>query len=195
MQKTVFWIGVAVAAVVALGLSYSLIQQPDGGAAWVQAIGSVVAIIVAIGINWEQHQQAINRKLKEERAIARKLITILQSLNDNLRVTAREAADRLEDRNQGETTQNRVQALRSTEQLQYATSELPLTSMPDEEVAQLLLEVRWNVDTAHAIANQRAHITENVGGAEGKGGHWRTIEESANQAHRLLADAFLKYKD
>lgn len=195
MQKAMLWIGCIVAAALFIGLSYNLTHQPDGGAAWVQAIGSVGAIVGAVWINWSQHQKALERKQQEDRANARKLITILKSLNGSVRVTAQEAADRLEDRNRGETSQHRIQALRSMEQLKHAFSELPLASMPDEEVAQLLLDVRWNANIGYAVASQFAKSSQNIGGGPGKGTHWRFVERSAEQAQQLIDAAFTRYEN
>ncbi|KVG89142.1 hypothetical protein WJ36_25955 [Burkholderia ubonensis] len=78
-------------------------------------------------------------------------------------------------------------------QLHDAFHELQLSSMPDEEVAQLLLDCRWNADTAKAIADQRFRIHDSVAGAPGKGDEWRFIENSATECVAKLDVANRKY--
>ncbi|PRG73380.1 hypothetical protein [Burkholderia cenocepacia] len=74
MQKIVLWLGIAVAGLVFAGLSNNLIHQPDGGAAWVQAIGSIGAIFCAIWIGERsaKHQAELAEKSRERQLAERR---------------------------------------------------------------------------------------------------------------------------
>ncbi|KVG77196.1 hypothetical protein WJ99_13880 [Burkholderia ubonensis] len=74
MQRIVLWLGIAVAGLVFAGLSHNLIHQPDGGAAWVQAIGSIAAIFCAIWIGERsaKHQTELAQNLREQQLAERR---------------------------------------------------------------------------------------------------------------------------
>ncbi|MGU7816585.1 hypothetical protein [Burkholderia sp. AW49-1] len=168
--------------------------KPELMAAWVQATGAIAAIVGAFWINLDQHRKEAARARDAERAEARKSVTILRSLTDSLRTATKEAADRLDDKNQGETTKERTAMLRATEQLHAAYSELMLPSMPDEDVAQLLLDCRWHADTAMSIARVRFRIRESVSGSLGKGNEWRFIENGASECLAKIDECLRKYR-
>lgn len=168
--------------------------SPELMAAWVQATGAIAAIVGAFWINLDQHRKEIARARDAERAEARKTISILRSLTDSFHVAATEAADRLDDENQGETTKHRTSMLRALEQLHAAYQELQISSMPDDDAVQALLDCRWHASTGKALAESRFRITVTVPGAPDKGKEWRFIAKGVADSLAELDKILLRHK-
>ncbi|WP_175010354.1 hypothetical protein [Burkholderia lata] len=180
--------GCAVAIVIAF-LVYAFKSHGNDAAAWVQAVGSIAAIGVAIQISNRQHRNDVKRSLEGERRDAKRSTTILGALIGNLQSVANNAANDLEDPNKGDTQASRAIVLRGVSQLQKSLYELPLMSMPDEATARLLVDSRWIADMSLALAERRNKIVVDSGGATGKGREWRQNQEQLSKLIDRLTEA------
>ncbi|HDV6327489.1 TPA: hypothetical protein RJR39_003582 [Burkholderia cenocepacia] len=193
MKKVWHWIEVGFAlcaiGVVTVFLVYAFKAHSEGAAAWIQAVGSIAAIGVAIWIGNEQNKKEMERTERVERKEALRSLTILTALLENLHATAKSTANAMEDQNVGDTPETRRILLVSVEQLRKSFYELPLQSMPDVRSARLLVNIRWYADNCAMHAEQRSKISESVGGAPGRGAVWRTKENTLRALLEELIEA------
>jgi hypothetical protein len=181
MKKVWQWVEVGFAlcaiGVLTVFLVYASKVHSEGAAAWIQAVGSIAAIGVAIWVSNQQHHKELARAKEAERREALRSLTILGALIESIYSVAESTADALEDPNIGDTRENRLTVFRSIEQLRKSFYELPLQSMPDVNSARLLVDARWYADSCFNLAEHRSKIRVDSGGGPGKGWDWRCNQD------------------
>ncbi|WP_155627423.1 hypothetical protein [Burkholderia cepacia] len=171
-------------------------HMPGGSsdwAAWVQAVGSVIAILAAIWISRDQYVKQTKKDEAKERAEIGRTLGLLRMLISNLNSNLQKSIDRLTNDTEFENRAHRASTLKVVKQIQQSLYEVPLQWMPNEKVAIVLLNARWNVDKAAETAERRNQNVATVNGQVGQRTEWHGIVENLRPLIKELDDQLKIY--
>jgi hypothetical protein len=109
---------------------------------WVQAVGSIAAILVAVGVAAYQNYTESKRRVRQDQAEARRMIQLLAHLTALAHLMAQDVQEFRGNPSNSETRENRDYWRHEFGKLQSSLEGIPIHLLPSVTTLQFLLNVR-----------------------------------------------------
>lgn len=174
---------------------WNWINQNSGG---VQAVGSVIAILIAVGVAWLSHRLDLRRSENAQREEDKRALETVASIVINAMNLIQIAKEQLCDGNEASIegyflkVYDRMVFGNAAEALR----EVPIAQLPNFEVVKPVLEMRDLIRRANELLDQihRDYLSEQGNWQEGVN-NFRTLHYRANKHTSKIEDAVRRVRD
>ncbi|MBB2918289.1 hypothetical protein [Cupriavidus alkaliphilus] len=155
-------------------------------AAWVQAVGSILAICAAIGIAWWQRKEDRRHESQQAANDEKRLLLNVLKIGNEVKLAVQAAYEYRTDPANGDTPDQRHREIRRLEYGIQAISGIPLHQLPSINAIGALMELRAIAAETSVLIGQ---IQGTRGGAEWVARRFEPLSRRASVQEQDLIDA------
>jgi uncharacterized membrane protein len=170
-------------------------QDKQALAAWTQAIGSIVALIIAIGVPAWQHNKAEKFRQIEANTESWKILRLIWLLTSSAEMRAQSIGETRSKEGGTETPAMRVRQLEGMQEIYDALEAIPLASVPTLEAIQYFMKVKRLVRNALKEIRRCPYPDANMGSNELYGKPWIRLFNELKEASALFAWQAAQHRD